>query len=133
MRDDGVVRICNLVDQAESGEMPRMVLQQVSKHWFESRTIGVSRIYAARGVNEQIDLLIRIEENRNVTAGQYAVLGNGDQYRISFVTSGQEVVQRSKLTDQKYYRSPEIVGLPYTELTLTKVQDYFDVEDNNNG
>ena len=63
MRDDGVVRICNLVDQAESGEMPKMVLQQVSKHWFESRTIGVSRIYAARGVNEQIDLLIRIEEN----------------------------------------------------------------------
>lgn len=128
MRDDGVLYICNLVNEAENGDMPREVLQIVNKHWFEERVIGYGRFYSAQGVNQRVDRLVRINLDNNIRIGQYAVLGNGEQFRIDMVSNGQEVFERTKLIDSKYYRQPKIVGNKYTEITLSRVENYYDVE-----
>ena len=130
MRDDGVVFICNLTNIAENGDMPHEVLTIVSKHWFEQRTIGVSRSYQAKGVNERIDMLIRIELNNDIHIGQYAVLGNGDQFRIDMVTPVEDVFERTKMMDSKYYRQPKIVGLTCTAITMSRLENYYDVQTN---
>ena len=127
MRDSGTLEICNLTNEASNGEMPRETLTVVSKHWFEKRTIGVTRLYAARGVNEQIDLLVRIDLNPNVSIGQYAVLGNGAQYRITNVTEAQDSFERTRLVNSKYYNTVDITSLKFTELTLVKVEQNYDV------
>lgn len=127
MRDDGVLYICDLVNVADNGDMPHEILNRVSKHWFDLRTIGVGRAYLAKGVNEQIDMLVRIDLNPNIRIGQYAVLGNGDQYRITNVTSGEEVFERTKQVSSLYYRQPKIVGLKYTEITLERLDHNYDV------
>lgn len=128
MKDDGVLYICNLVNEAENGDMPREVLQIVNKHWFENRVVGYGRFYSAQGVNQRVDRLVRINLDNNIRIGQYAVLGNGEQFRIDMVSHGQEVFERTKMVDSKYYRQPKIVGNKYTEITLSRVENYYDVQ-----
>lgn len=128
MKDDGVLYICNLVNEAENGDMPREVLQIVNKHWFENRVVGYGRFYSAQGVNQRVDRLVRINLDNNIRIGQYAVLGNGEQFRIDMVSHGQEVFERTKMIDSKYYRQPRIVGNKYTEITLSRVENYYDVQ-----
>lgn len=127
MRDDGVVYICDLVNTAQNGDMPRHELTKVSKYWFENRYVGFNRSYAAQGVNQRVDRLIRVEQDMNIQVGQYAMLGNGEQFRITLVSHGQDVMERTKMVNSKYYRQPQIVGLKYTELTLTRVEKNYDV------
>lgn len=128
MKDDGVLYICNLVNEAENGDMPKEVLQIVNKHWFENRVVGYGRFYSAQGVNQRVDRLVRINLDNNIRIGQYAVLGNGEQFRIDMVSHGQEVFERTKMIDSKYYRQPKIVGYKYTEITLSRVENYYDVQ-----
>lgn len=128
MKDDGVLYICNLVNEAENGDMPKEVLQIVNKHWFENRVVGYGRFYSAQGVNQRVDRLVRINLDNNIRIGQYAVLGNGEQFRIDMVSHGQEVFERTKMIDSKYYRQPKIVGNKYTEITLSRVENYYDVQ-----
>lgn len=126
MRDDGVLYICNMTNVADNGDMPRMALEKVDKYWFENRYIGYGRSYAAQGVNQRVDRLVRIAQNQHVQVGQYVVLGNGEQFRITLVSHGQESFGRTRLVDSKYYRQPQIAGLKYTELTLTRLDDNYD-------
>lgn len=92
--------------------MPHEELERIARHWYEERVIGMQRQYLAKGVNEQIDLMARIHHEPRARIGLYAALGNGDQYRIANVSHG-------KNND----------GLRYTDLTLTRLEDYYDVAD----
>lgn len=117
MYDDGVLYICNLDNVAENGMMPRQVLKIQNKYWFEQRTVGINRSYLAKGVNQQVDLLLRIHFDNNIAIGQYAVLGNGSQYHI-------DNVQHYK-GDSTYYSDYD---LRYTEITLSRLESYYAVE-----
>lgn len=127
MHDDGVLYVCNLINQAENGDMPQMKLAIQNKYWFENRTVGYGRFYTAQGVNQRVDRLVRISWDVSVEIGQYAVLGNGEQFVITMVSHGQESFQRTKMIDSKFYRQPQITGLKFTELTLTRVEKNYDV------
>lgn len=131
MRDSGTLFICSLVNVADRGLMPKEVLHKVSKYWFEKRTIGISRFYEAKGVNEQVDLLVRIPPDNNIEIGQYVVLGNGDQYRITMVNHGHDVWEYTRMKKTDFingYQTSRITGLDWTELTLMKVENYYDIE-----
>lgn len=127
MRDGGVVWVCDLVNEAGNGDMPQLVLHKKNKYWFEERYVGYSRQYAAMGVNQQVDRLLRLKQDRSIQIGQYAVLGNGEQYRIDNVAHGQDQFERTKMIDQKYYRRPMIVDLKYTDITLSRMEQNYDV------
>lgn len=128
MKDDGVLYICNLVDTAENGNKPKEVLQIVNKHWFEERVIGYGRFYTAQGVNQKVDRLVRVNYDNNIRIGQYAVLGNGEQFRIDMVANGQEEFERQKMVEGKYYRQYRMTGLRYTDITMSRVENNYDVE-----
>ncbi len=113
MRDAGKVEVCTLQNTAEPGLMPVDRLAPVLADYFEERTIGYNRYYQAQGVNEQIDLLIRINRTTAARIGMYAVLSyseNDGQYRITNV---------QQLTDED--------GLKCTDLTLTRMDTLYDV------
>lgn len=129
MFDSGVLYICDLVDTAEKGDAPKQQLKRKNKFWFEQRYIGVNRQYLAKGVQEQIDLLVRIHDYQDVSVGQYVVLGNGDQFRITMVNKGYESMEYTRMADKHYYKTARIVGLNYTELTLQRMEDNYDVAD----
>lgn len=116
MFDAGMVQICTLQNIAEPGEMPKEALSQVSAAMFEERTVGYNRFYASKGVNEQVDLLIRVWRNNTARIGMYAVLTcseNDGQYRILNV--------QHMLDDD---------GLKVTDLTLQRMGRMYEINPN---
>lgn len=118
MKDDGIINICDLVNEAAAGSMPKEKLKVLRGHMFEDRIVGYGRQYAAKGVNERVDMQIRIWRDAQVHIGQYALLTdyegqvneNGDQYRIDNV--------QNLLDDD---------GLKVTDLTLYRMDDLYEV------
>lgn len=111
MMDAGIVTICDLIDTADPGDMAQYQLVPVSQAYFANRTMSYRRSYAARGANEQIDLLIRVWRDPEIRMGQYAVLSDSTddgQYQITLIqhTVDADNLQISDLTlrrlDQLY-------------------------------
>lgn len=112
MKDGGILYICELLNIADNGEMPVQMLIKKQRHWFEQRVIGLSRQYQAKGVNEQVDMVVRIHYDNRIRIGEFAMLGDGSQYRIDNVTP---------VYDDD--------GLRLTELTLSRLERFYDVRD----
>lgn len=109
--DGGILSVCNLVDKTPKGATPDMRLALFSQHYYGERTVGYGRQYAAKGVNEQVDILARIWQDRTVRIGMYAMLDTGEQFRITNV---------QHLTDDD--------GLRVTDLSLQRLDDLYDVD-----
>lgn len=121
--DDGVMYICTLTNTAKKGGMPKETLTRTKKYWFGQRSVGYNRQYAAMGVNQRVDMLVRIPYDPKITIGMYAVLGNGEQYRIDNVQMGGDYT----------YSGTVLTGsgeeLRYTDLTLQRLEALYDVAD----
>lgn len=111
MLADGTLRIYSLENTAAPGEMPREMLVETIPEdlYYSDRVIGVTRLYAAKGANQQISKLVRIWDVP-VEIGNYAVLDRQDQYRI-------DVIQPAKDDE----------GLKVVDLTLVREEDYYEV------
>ena len=122
--DAGIATIYALKNTAEAGDMPkeRLAVQTDRDgndliYQFEERVVGYGRQYDAKGVNERVDMLIRIWR-APVRIGMYVVLTDyegqeneaGDQYRIDNV---------QQLVDDD--------GLKVTDLTLYRLDDFYEV------
>jgi len=80
--DDGVLTIYSLENTAEPGMMPAEKLVPLCTAYYAERTVGVTRMYAARGANAQIDGLVRCWNTELPKNGKYVILEDGEQYRI---------------------------------------------------
>ena len=110
--DAGTLKLCTLQNTAPAGAMPREQLVLGETCCYGERTVGYNRQYAAMGVNERIDMIARIWQNRAARAGMYALLDNGEQYRITFA---------QQLQDDD--------GLRVTDLMLERVDKLYEVSD----
>lgn len=112
LRHDGIVYLATLKNIADSGDMPKEQMQYVARYWYEERMIGLQRQYLAKGAREQIDMVIRIREFKHTARiGLYAILGNGDQFRILNVSRGFD----------------DDHGLKFTELTLERLDKLYEI------
>ena len=111
MLADGTLRIYSLKNTAAPGEMPREMLVETIPEdlYYSDRVIGVTRLYAAKGANQQISKLVRIWDVP-VEIGNYAVLDGQDQYRI-------DVIQPAKDDE----------GLKVVDLTLVREENHYEV------
>ena len=108
--DTGLVKICELLNTADSGNKPLMQLKQLTEQYFGEKQIGFTRQYAAKSVDERIDMIIQIwAEDIRPYIGYYAVIGS-DQFRIDNV--------------QGTYDED---GLAVYVLTLSKLETHYDV------
>ena len=110
MMDSGTCRIYAVTDAAENGEMPNPTLHKYGDYeWsFEDRMISYSRQYAAMGVDQQIDRIIRIWRTP-VRIGDVVVI-EGEQYRIDNV--------QPTLDDD---------SLQVVDLTLRRLEENYDI------
>ena len=58
MRDAGILSIYSLTNVAEAGRMPTQKLVKIASAFYDERTVGVTRAYAALGAKQQIDKLV---------------------------------------------------------------------------
>lgn len=117
MKDAGHISICRLtVTNPDTGAMPVEGLEEVTAADFEERTFGMNRQYLAKGVDEQIDLLVRIWRDGAVRIGMFAVVTESEydgQYRITDV--------RHQLDDD---------NLKVTDITLMRLNQNYEIVSN---
>ena len=108
--DSGTCRIYTVTDAAGNGEMPNPTLHEYGDYeWsFEDRMISYSRQYAAMGVDQQIDRIIRIWRTP-VRIGDVVVIED-EQYRINNV--------QPTLDDD---------SLKVVDLTLRRLEENYDI------
>lgn len=84
MRNAGILTIYSLTNTSAVGAMPIEKLVKVTDAFYEERTIGITRMYAAMGADQQIDMLVRCFHTPTLpTNAEYAILEDGLQYRIT--------------------------------------------------
>lgn len=106
----GTLTLYHLQDTAANGFMPNPHLVEYASEYYGLRTVGYNRFYAAAGVNQQVDALVRIWRNTDIRINDYAILDGGDQYRIDVV---QHVLDED--------------GLEVTDLTLQRLETNYDL------
>lgn len=120
LMDDGSVEFFDLTNVADPGAMPEEKLVSAgSAQGFSEVTFGVTRQYLAKGVDEQVDMVIQIwPEAVRPKIGQIAVLTDyeyqeneeGDQFRIDDARKMQE--------DE----------LDFFQLTLRRLESNYDLQ-----
>ena len=111
--DDGMVEICQVSQIATPGRMPAYVISHRGEaQFYGERTVGYGRQYAAMGVSQQVDKLIRIWQDRSIRIGMVAILDECEQYRIDNI---------QHLDDEN--------GLGVTHLTLRRLDRLYDIAD----
>ena len=108
MRDMGLLTLYDLVTTSTSGDMPVEKLSSLGTAFYAEKTVGYNRIYAARGANEEIDMVVRCYNTDVPSSAKYVVLEDGNQYQISV---------KQKIVDEDC-----------TDLTLVRLEDYYDVD-----
>lgn len=114
MTNDGILGVYRLVNTADAGYMPQMQLVKLFDAYFSRQRVGVTRLYAAIGVNAQLDAVFRLWNTRIEEAmpkDLYAVV-EGTQYRITLV---QDVVERDAV-----------------DITVQKIDDLFTITEEEN-
>jgi len=107
--DDGVLYLCTVESTSSQGLKPTIRLVPTQGHYFGERTIGYNRQYAARGVSEQIDMLVRIWQDRSARIGMHAVV-NGEAF---IITNVQHTLDED--------------GLRVTDLTLSREDKNYEI------
>lgn len=104
--NDGVVNIYSLGNSAEKGDMPKDGLTFKVNLRYRERTVGINRFWTAQQAQAKIDLLLRVQERRDITAKDVAIIGDL-QYKI---------VQVQHIED-----------LPVMDLSLERLGEQYDV------
>lgn len=83
--DDGIVRVYKVRNQKTAGEIPIKGLEKFKSFYFAFQTVGITRIYEAIKANQQVDAVIAVYLDREVTTNDIAVFEDGKQYVIRTV------------------------------------------------
>ena len=110
--DDGTVEIFKIHESAALGGKPKKIIRpRFEPCWYGELNVGYRRQYAAMGVSQQVDKLLRIWQERGITIGMVAVLDDCEQYRIDNV---------QHLEDEERE--------PVTHLTLRRLDRFYEID-----
>lgn len=83
--NDGMVRICDVVNAAEPGLLPVKKLYPKVALRYENQRVGINRFYSGMQNQIQVDKVIRVPKAIVVTSKDIAVTEDGQEYRIEQV------------------------------------------------
>lgn len=104
--ESGMMKIYALENTAEPGLKPAEKLVEICTAYFEEKTVGITRAYAAMSAKQRIDKLVRAFNATLPDSAEYAILEDGRQYRIAL---------KQNIGDS-------------VDLTLERLEDYLDVD-----
>lgn len=110
MNEQGLLTIYTLSNVSVAGNMPSEQLVSYTTAYYQEMRVGITRLYAALGVNQTIDAFVRVRNTvlDDVDEQLYVVL-NSKQYRV-------DVIQK-------------VIGTDDYDLTLSRLESYYDVAD----
>lgn len=85
--NDGLVTIYRLTDGGKPGYLPQPLPSKiVTLHYAEMR-LGLTRYYAAKQNNVQVERVLRVPRGANIAAQDIAVTEDGQEYDIDLIQS----------------------------------------------
>lgn len=106
MRDEGILKFYNLKDTAGQAQAPKEQLVYLDvEAFYANKTIGVQRLYAAKGQNYQLDKLVRVYNTMLPEEAKYVILEDGRQYLINDINviTDEDALDLSLERLGKYY------------------------------
>lgn len=82
---DGIVTIYRLEDTAKPGYFPKPEPVEEARLRYEERRLGLTRYYAAKQVNVDVERVLRVPRVGNVAVQDIAVTEDGQEYRIDLI------------------------------------------------
>lgn len=107
MDEQGLLTIYSLENVASAGLKPQMKLVKKATAYYQERTVGVTRMYAALGANRRIDSLLRCFNTNIIVDGMVVIPENGQQYQID--------------ANQK------VIGKDAVDITLVRVEKLYEI------
>ena len=107
--NDGVVKIYNVGDIAQPGYRPGEGLTLKLTLRYDEQRIGINRLYMSRQNQTEIERVLRVPRNANISNQDVAITEDGRQYRIDYVQSVTDIWPDS------------------LDLSLTKVEQEYEV------
>lgn len=92
---DGVVRIYNVEDISEEGLKPKMGLDLLYTLRYDERKVGISRFYAAKQNQVEVERVLRVPRVEGLCTQQVAITEDGEQYRIDLIQLAADVYPAS--------------------------------------
>lgn len=83
--DDGIVKVYNVQNEAEPGDMPVKGLVSPESFYFHEESLGITRYYEALKAGQQIERVISIPWPAEVTINRIAVFEDDSQFQIRMV------------------------------------------------
>ena len=107
---DGILTVCSVTDAAQPGLKPREVLKPKLSLRYAEQRLGISRYFAGKQNQLQIERVIRVPHTGRVSSQDVAVTEDGEQYRIDLIQKAEGVYP------------------PSEDLTLVRITQKFEVE-----
>lgn len=131
MDREGILFIAKLNNVARKGTMPKLVLVPCCSAYYRKRTVGYNRLYAAMGANKEISLLVRCfntevpdySEQLYVVFEKPLELSNNGEAEIIHIGDNNRRYEQFRVTAIQ-----EIVEEGAIDLTLSKIENYYDVD-----
>lgn len=89
--NDGAVTICTVTDSAEAGRLPVARLTKCVLLHYEERKLGITRFYAAKQNNVQLERVIRVPKGPAIDTADAAITEDGTVYEIEQVQAVSDV------------------------------------------
>ena len=115
MFDGGLVKIYKIGNVSNHGDTPVEALTFYQSFYFEEKTIGMTRAYAAMQADSKIDRLISIWQDRSVTDKYVGVIFDGSQ-----IEDGVEIGLQYRIVRAEHKKNND--GLRITDLTLERLE-----------
>ena len=77
MRDAGILKLYDLESTSAPGDAPLEKLVKLGTAFYAEKTVGYNRIYAARGANQEIDMVVRCYNTDVPYSAKYVILEDG--------------------------------------------------------
>lgn len=100
--NSGIVQIYRVSDEATPGYRPRPVRVLVETLRYEERTLGLTRYYAAKEAQVEVQRVIRTPHRRGVSPQDIAVTEDGSAYRIDLIQGVSSFPPSMDLTLTRY-------------------------------
>lgn len=80
--DDGILKIYETENTAESGDMPKEGLVLKSEHYFSFDVLGYNRYYTALQAQQNINAVVNIPDRHDISSLDVAELEDDGRYLI---------------------------------------------------
>lgn len=110
--DDGLIRIYDVKNLSEPGEISRKGLVYFESFSFGEETLGITRFYEAMRADQKIERVVRIYRDDRINTNQVAVMEDDTQYQIQMVQSAKDDdgIDIKKLSLERISDPYEIIG-----------------------